>query len=138
MSNWAKKLQKMIQHLTHSPMNRQQKNNNNKKTKQKVCKVHQKIPIKILFHCARSGPTIIVKSVGKAATFFLFCSFFPPTPGQILSKTSVFVSVIVLLYPNIVQGGQRIFSQKTKISFLRIKLDYLLYNLPINYFCLGL
>ena len=44
-------------------------------------------------------PTIIIKSVGKAAT-----SFFPllsPFPDPMLSKTIMFVPVIVLLYPNI-------------------------------------
>ena len=45
--------------------------------------------------------TIIVKSVGKAATFYLFFSFLPPPPGPMLSKTLMFVRVTVPLYPNI-------------------------------------
>ena len=53
--------------------------------------------------------TIIIKTVGKAATFNLFFSFLPtpppPTPLQpcpMLSKKFMFVHVIiVLLYPNI-------------------------------------
>ena len=44
--------------------------------------------------------TIIVKSVGKVAFLPLFF-LPPPAPGPMLSKTLIFVHVIVLLYPNI-------------------------------------
>ena len=48
--------------------------------------------------------TIIIKTVGKAATFNLFFSFLPTPlqPCPMLSKKFMFVHVIiVLLYPNI-------------------------------------
>ena len=51
-------------------------------------------------------PTIIIKSVGKAATSFF--PFFPPSLTQCWAKLYMFVPVIVLLYPNIeyeVGGG---------------------------------
>ena len=53
--------------------------------------------LKLISH----SQTIIVKSVGKASTFYLFFSFLPPPPGPMLSKTLMIVRVIVLLYPNI-------------------------------------
>ena len=49
--------------------------------------------------------TVIVESVGKAATFYFFPSFPPPplplSPGPMLSKMLMIMRVIVLLYPNI-------------------------------------
>ena len=50
-------------------------------------------------------PTIIIKSVGKAATLYLFFSLLSPVPDPMLSKTIMFVPVIVLLYPNIEYEG---------------------------------
>jgi len=40
-------------------------------------------------------PTIIVKIVGKAATFYLFFPLLSPAPGPMLSKTLMFVPVTV-------------------------------------------
>ena len=51
--------------------------------------------------------TIIVKSVGKAAIFYLLFSRLSPAPGPMLSKTLMFVPVIVLLYSNIKYAGGR-------------------------------
>ena len=48
---------------------------------------------------------IIVISVGKAATLYLFFSLLSPAPGPMLSKTLMFVPIIVLLYSNIEYGG---------------------------------
>ena len=42
-------------------------------------------------------PIIIVKSVGKAATLYLFFSLLSPASGPMLSKTLMFVPIIVLL-----------------------------------------
>ena len=57
-----------------------------------------------------------------------------------LSKTLMFVGVIVLLYPNIELGGgaQGIFSKRENSPFGGLKgTTVKLYNLP-NYFCLWL
>ena len=51
-------------------------------------------------------PIIIVISVGKAATLYLFFSLLSPAPGPMLSKTLMFVPIIVLLYSNIEYGGR--------------------------------
>ena len=48
------------------------------------------------------GTTIIIKSVGKAAAFYLFYTFSPL--GPMLRKTLMFVRV--LLYTNIEWGDQ--------------------------------
>ena len=76
-------------------------------------------------------PTITVKSVGKAATLYLFFSLLSPSPGPMLSKTLMYVPVIVLLYPNIEYrwvgggGGDVGYLAKEKGGlFLRIKMDY--------------
>ena len=50
-------------------------------------------------------PIIIVISVGKAPTLYLFFSLLSPAPGPMLSKTLMFVPIIVLLYSNIEYGG---------------------------------
>ena len=88
--------------------------------------------------------TIIVKSVGKAAIFYLLFSRLSPAPGPMLSKTLMFVPVIVLLYSNIKYaggrgGGREIFSKRErKTLFWGLKWTTVkFYNLP-NYFCLGL
>ena len=79
-------------------------------------------------------PTIIVKSVGKVA--FFTSSFPPPAPGPMLIETLMFVRVIVLLYPNIEQGGRGIFSKRENSLFSGLKWTTVkLYSLP-NYFCL--
>ena len=60
----------------------------------------------------------------------------PPAPGPMLIKTLMFVRVIVLLYPNIEQGGRGIFSKRENSLFSGLKWTTVkLYNLP-NYFCL--
>ena len=63
-------------------------------------------------------PTNIVKSVGNAVTLHLFFSHLFPAPGPMLSKTLIFVPVIVLLYPNIeyrwVGGGDGGYLAKEK------------------------
>ena len=77
--------------------------------------------------------TIIVKSVGKVA---FFTSSFPSSPAPMLIKTLMFVRVIVLLYPNIEQGGRGIFSERENSLFSGLKWTPVkLYSLP-NYFCL--
>ena len=81
--------------------------------------------------------TIIVISVGKVA---FFTSSFPssPAPGPMLIKTLMFVRVIVLLYPNIEQGGRGIFSKRENSLFSGLKWTTVkLHSLP-NYFCLWL
>ena len=82
-------------------------------------------------------PTIIVKSDGKVAFFTSsFLSPPPPAPGPMLIKTLMFVRVIVLLYPNIEQGGRGIFSKRENSLFSGLKWTTVkLYSLP-NYFCL--
>ena len=81
-------------------------------------------------------PTIIVKSVGKVAFFTSSFPSPPPTPGPMLIKTLMFVRVIVLLYPNIEQGGRGIFSKRENSLFSGLKWTTVkLYSLP-NYFCL--
>ena len=60
----------------------------------------------------------------------------PPAPGPMLIKTLMFVRVIVLLYPNIEQGGRGIFSKRENSLFSGLKWTTVkLYSLP-NYFCL--
>ena len=67
-------------------------------------------------------PTITVKSVGRAATLYLFFSLLSLAPGPMLSKTLMYVPVIVLLYPNIEYrwvgggggGGCGIFSKRER------------------------
>ena len=55
-----------------------------------------------------------------------------------LIKTLMFVRVIVLLYPNIEQGGRGIFSKRENSLFPGLKWTTVkLYSLP-NYFCLWL
>ena len=55
---------------------------------------------------------------------FLPLFFLPPIArGPMLSKTLMFVRVIVLLYPNI-EWGDRDSKQKRKLSFWGIKMDY--------------
>ena len=90
-----------------------------------------------LFTIWHNKATIIVKSVGKVAIFT--CSFpSSPAPGPMLIKTLMFVRVIVLLYPNIEQGGRGIFSKRENSLFSGLKWTTVkLYNLP-NYFCLWL
>ena len=90
-----------------------------------------------LFTIWHNKATIIVKSVGKVA--FLPVLFLPPpAPGPMLIKTLMFVRVIVLLYPNIEQGGRGIFSKRENSLFSGLKWTTVkLYNLP-NYFCLWL
>ena len=62
----------------------------------------------------------------------------PPAPGPMLIKTLMFVRVIVLLYPNIEQGGRGIFSKRENSLFSGLKWTTVkLYSLP-NYFCLWL
>ena len=45
----------------------------------------------------------------------------PPAPGPMLIKTLMFVRVIVLLYPNIEQGGRGIFSKRENSLFSGLK-----------------
>ena len=73
------------------------------KTKQKTCKVHQKMPMKILFPAVHDlGLQSSSKVLGiQACYFFPLLFILPLGPGPILSKTSMFVHVIVLLYSNI-------------------------------------
>ena len=72
----------------------------------------------------KKEPTIIVKSVGKAVTFYLFFSFLLP-PGPLVSKTLMFVCVIVLLYIPTLNGGDgEYFSKSENSLFLRIKMDH--------------
>ena len=55
----------------------------------------------------------------------------PPAPGPMLIKTLMFVHVIVLLYPNIEQGGRGIFSKRENSLFSGLKWTTVkLYNLP--------
>ena len=62
----------------------------------------------------------------------------PPASGPMLIKTLMFVHVIVLLYPNIEQGGRGIFSKRENSLFSGLKWTTVkLYSLP-NYFCLWL
>ena len=65
----------------------------------------------------KKEPTIIVKSVGKAVTFYLF--FFPSSspPGPLVSKTLMFVCVIVLLYIPTLNGGDGEYLAKVKTLF---------------------
>ena len=61
---------------------------------------------------------IIVKSVGKASTFFI--SFFPglPAPGPVLNKIKS-VRVIVLLYSNTEWGNEAIYLFLVLYDFLK-------------------
>ena len=45
----------------------------------------------------------------------------PPAPGPMLIKALMFVRVIVLLYPNIEQGGRGIFSKRENSLFSALK-----------------
>ena len=64
--------------------------------------------------------TIIIKTVGKAATFNLFFSFLPtpPAPCPMLSKKLMFVHVIIiLLYPNIEWGDWGYLAKEKTLFF---------------------
>ena len=73
----------------------------------------------------KKEPTIIVKSVGKAVTFYLF--FFPSSsPPRSISEQNFNVCVRnrSVIYPNIEWGGRGIFSKSENSLFLRIKMDH--------------
>ena len=70
------------------------------------------------------------KVLGKLPVLPLFFRP-PPAPGPMLIKTLMFVRVIVLLYPNIEQGGRGIFSKRENSLFSGLKWTPVkLYSLP--------
>ena len=80
--------------------------------------------------------SIMVKSVGNVAFLPLF-SLSPPASGPMLSKTLIFVHVIVLICPNNELrewggggGGRGQIFSKREILFWSIKMDYCLVVQP--------